>query len=766
MAKVIGIDLGTTNSVAAVLEAGEPVIVPNSEGTRTTPSVVAFTKDGEQLVGQIAKRQAITNPDRTISSIKRKMGTKYRVKIDEKKYSPEEISALVVQKLKTDTEAYLNDEINQAVITVPAYFEDSQRQATKDAGKIAGLEVLRIINEPTAAALAFGLDKEEDQTILVFDLGGGTFDVSILEIGEGVFEVKATSGNNLLGGDDFDQRIIDRIVKQFKKDHEIDLTGDLAAMQRLKEAAEKAKIELSGRTSTDINLPYLASDDSGPKHLDISFTRAEFEKMADDLVKKTIGPTRRALKDAGITPKDVNKILLVGGSTRIPAVQRAIKTMFGKDPDKGINPDECVAVGAAIQAGVLTGEVKDVLLLDVTPLSLGVETLGGICTTLIKRNTTIPTQKSQIFSTAQDNQSSVEVHVVQGEREMATDNKTLGRFHLVGIPPAPRGVPQVEVKFDIDANGIVNVTAKDLATEKEQRITITSSSSLSRSEVDSMVTNAEKYRRKDKAKRHLAELRNQSDALIYSTEKAIEDVGDKLDKDQLKDTNKALKELKEVLKDDDRKKIKEALENLNTASQELFTTMYAEVARRDDEERELKKEGEYKPIAIPCPKCKTKIIVTTPKRPTVIKCPKCGTKGTLKAEKGVTTPGKPERPKDKTAEEGDEPRKPMKIPCPKCKAKIVVDSNERPLKIKCPQCGAKGTLHEEKSKKEPPKPPKKPKDDTPPPPPEKAKEKSKPPLKVIKCPNKDCDGEIKIHSNKRPLDIECPSCGKKGTLKK
>jgi molecular chaperone DnaK len=494
MAKVIGIDLGTTFSVAAILEAGEPVIVPNAEGARTTPSVVAFTKDGEMLVGQIAKRQAITNPERTIASIKRKMGTKFRVKIDEKKYSPEEISSMIVQKLKTDTEGYLGEEIKQAVITVPAYFEDSQRQATKDAGKIAGLDVLRIINEPTAAALAFGLDKEEDQTILVFDLGGGTFDVSILEIGEGVFEVKATSGNNLLGGDDFDQRIIDHIAEKFKKENDIDLSDDKAAMQRLKEAAEKSKIELSGRTSTEINLPYLASDDDGPKHLDLSLSRSDFEKMTDDLIKKTIGPTRRALKDAGIKPKDIHRILLVGGSTRIPAVQRAIKTMFGKDADKGINPDECVAIGAAIQAGVLTGEVKDVLLLDVTPLSLGVETLGGICTKLIKRNTTIPTQKSQIFSTAQDNQSSVEVHVVQGEREMSTDNKTIGRFHLVGIPPAPRGVPQIEVKFDIDANGIVNVSAKDLATEREQKVTITASSSLSRGEVDKMMGDAEKYR--------------------------------------------------------------------------------------------------------------------------------------------------------------------------------------------------------------------------------------------------------------------------------
>ncbi|UCH88046.1 MAG: molecular chaperone DnaK [Thermoplasmata archaeon] len=776
MGKVIGIDLGTTFSVAAILEAGEPVIVPNAEGTRTTPSVVAFTKDGEQLVGQIAKRQAITNPKRTIASIKRKMGTKYRVKIDDKKYSPEEISSLIVQKLKTDTEAYLGSEISQAVITVPAYFEDSQRQATKDAGKIAGLEVLRIINEPTAAALAFGLDKEEDQTILVFDLGGGTFDVSILEIGEGVFEVKATSGNNLLGGDDFDQRIIDHCAKKFKEEHDIDLKDDLAAMQRLKETAEKAKIELSGRTSTEINLPYLASDDSGPKHLDINLVRSDFEKMTDDLIKKTIGPTRRALKDAGIKPKDINKILLVGGSTRIPAVQRAIKTMFGKDPDKGINPDECVAVGAAIQAGVLTGEVKDVLLLDVTPLSLGVETLGGICTKLIKRNTTIPTQKSQIFSTAQDNQSSVEVHVVQGERDMSSDNKTIGRFHLVGIPPAPRGVPQIEVKFDIDANGIANVSAKDLATEKEQKITITASSSLSRSEVDRMVEDAEKFRKRDRSKRKLAELRNQADALIYSTEKAIEDVGDKLDKRQLKDTEDALRELKESLKSDERKKIKTALEELNACSQELFTTMYAEVARREEEEEEEEKPPAYKPIAIPCPKCKTKIIVTTPKRPTVIKCPKCGTKGTLKADKETPPPERPKKVKDE--EEEEKPKKPMRIPCPKCKSKITVDTDERPLKIKCPNCGAKGTLHDDKPKKaekkdeEEDKPPKKEKGREPPPPP-KEKKKAPPedeeepePVKTIKCPTKDCDGRIKITSSKRPIQIECPKCGKKGTLKK
>jgi len=721
MAKVVGIDLGTTFSEIAVLEGGEPMVIPNAEGNRITPSVVAFTKEGERLVGEIAKRQAITNPKRTISSIKRKMGSKYRVKIDDKKYSPEEISAMILQKLRTDAEDYLGEEIKQAVITVPAYFEDSQRQATKDAGVIAGLDVLRIINEPTAASLAYGMEKEEEQTILVFDLGGGTFDVSILEIGEGVFEVKATSGNNHLGGDDFDQAIIDWLAESFKKENGIDL------LQRLKEASEKAKIELSGRSSTNINLPYLAVDEKGkPKHLEISLSRSKFETLIDDLIKKTIGPTKRAMKDAGLKPEQIDKILLVGGSTRVPAVQRAIKSMLGKDPTKGINPEECVAIGAAIQAGVLTGEIKDVLLLDVTPLSLGVETLGGLTTKLIKRNTTIPIQKKQIFSTAQDNQDSVEVHVCQGEREMASDNITLGRFHLVGIPPAPRGIPQIEVTFDIDANGIVNVSARDLATDKKQSITITASSSLSRGEVTKMVEDADKYSKLDAKKKKEAELRNQADALIYNTEKAIEEVGEKLDPGQLKSTKIALKETKKALEGKNVTEIREKVEILNQESQELFTTLYAEAARRElegEEEEEIEgEEEEYKPISIPCPKCKAKIIVTSPKRPITIKCPKCGVKGTLKAgkekekekvkklpkeEEKVKKPekeekevkAKPEIPEKELKEE--EEYKPVIIPCPKCGSKIKVKSPERPITIKCKKCGAKGTLKAKGPKKKP-----------------------------------------------------------------
>ena len=529
MAKIIGIDLGTTNSCVAVIEGGEPTVIPNAEGARTTPSVVAFSKDGERLVGQVAKRQAITNPDRTISSIKRDMGTNKKVDIDGKSYSPQEISAMILQKLKADAEAYLGEPVSHAVITVPAYFNDSQRQATKDAGKIAGLEVQRIINEPTAAALAYGMDKESDQKIMVYDLGGGTFDVSILELGDGIFEVLATSGNNRLGGDDFDQRIIDYLAEEFKKENGIDLKADKMALQRLKEAAEKAKIELSGVTTTNINLPFITADASGPKHLDMTLTRAKFDELTHDLVEATMEPTRNALRDAGLSASNIDKVLLVGGSSRIPAVQEAVKKITGKEPHKGINPDECVAIGASIQGAVLSGDVSGIVLLDVTPLSLGLETLGGVFTKLIERNTTIPTKKSQIFSTAADGQTSVEIHVLQGEREMAAYNKTLGKFHLDNIPSAPRGVPQIEVTFDIDANGIVHVSAKDLGTGNEQEITITASTNLSDDEIDKAVKDAEKFAAEDKAKKEEIDTRNNADSLVYQSEKSLKDLGDKVD---------------------------------------------------------------------------------------------------------------------------------------------------------------------------------------------------------------------------------------------
>lgn len=579
MSKVIGIDLGTTNSCVAVMEGGEAVVIPNAEGARTTPSVVGFSKTGERLAGQVAKRQAVSNPERTVGSIKRHMGTDFKVNIDGKDYTPQEISAMILQKMKADAEAYLGGKVDKAVITVPAYFSDSQRQATKDAGRIAGLEVLRIINEPTAAALAYGLDKEEEnQILLVFDLGGGTFDVSILELGDGVFEVKATSGNNRLGGDDFDQRIIDYLAVEFKKDTGIDLRNDKMAMQRLKEAAEKAKIELSGVATTNINLPFISADAGGPKHLDINLTRAKFEEMTADLVERTMGPTRQALSDAGLDSKGIDKVLLVGGATRIPAVQEAIRKFLGKEPHKGINPDECVAVGAAIQAGVLSGEVKDVLLLDVTPLSLGIETLGGVFTRLIERNTTIPTSKSQIFSTAADGQTTVEIHVLQGERQMSADNKTLGRFTLTGIPPAPRGVPQIEVKFDIDVNGIVSVSAKDMGTGKEQSMTITASTKLDDQEIEQMVKEAEKHASEDSKRKEEVEVRNQADSMVYQAERTIKDFKDKADPAAIEKVQKATDELKEAVKGGDIETIKSKLETLTGPLYELTAAMYQKTA--------------------------------------------------------------------------------------------------------------------------------------------------------------------------------------------
>ena len=574
MSKIIGIDLGTTNSCVAVMEGGEPVVIANAEGNRTTPSVVAFSKTGERMVGQVAKRQAVTNHERTIASIKRHMGTDYKVDIDGKKYTPQEISAMILQKLKADAESYLGGPVTEAVITVPAYFNDAQRQATKDAGKIAGLEVKRIINEPTAAALAYGVDKEAEQKIMVYDLGGGTFDVSILDIGDGVIEVLATNGNTHLGGDDFDDCIIKYLVDEFKKAEGIDLSNDKVAMQRLKEAAEKAKIELSGVTSSNINLPYITADATGPKHLDVTLTRAKFNELTAHLVEATVGPVKQAMADAGLTANDISKVLLVGGSSRIPAVQEEVKKLTGKEGFKGINPDECVAVGAAIQGGVLGGDVKGLLLLDVTPLSLGIETMGGVFTKLIERNTTIPTKKSQVFSTAADNQTSVEVHVLQGEREMAAYNKTLGKFQLTGIAPAPRGVPQIEVTFDIDANGIVNVSAKDLGTGKEQHITITSSTNMSKEDVDKAVREAEQYAAEDAKRKEEIDTRNQGDQMVYQTERTLEELGDKVDAAEKAEVESKLNELKETLKGSDTAAIKAATEALTQVFYKLSEKMY------------------------------------------------------------------------------------------------------------------------------------------------------------------------------------------------